>query len=137
MLYFWINVSYGKKYIDNHYSPSNGDIELLPKVFQQNKFELRQYLDSLGISYPEKIISIPDFSPNQTLLYLNLTGWTDYLGKIDRNKLQDFINLGANYLLNTDSSYMSNPSFDDIKSNKIGDFNNQLSIYDLRSLRSQ
>ena len=60
------------------------------------------YIRNLGINYEDKVISIPDESPNRTLTLLNQRGFTDYHysvnyqgSKITERKIE----LGAKYMI--------------------------------------
>lgn len=58
-----------------------------------------KYLDSLGISYEDKIICLPDVTPNGTLYFIKRKGWTAFNGIDNEEKFINKIKMGAKYLI--------------------------------------
>lgn len=71
--------------------------------------DIEPYLDSLGVTYDKKVISIPDHSVNISLYLMNRKGFTDfgypYLSQ-DDNDMDFYMARGAEYLVVTDTSIL-------------------------------
>lgn len=96
------------------------------------------YLRSAGIRREDKVVSIPDQSPDITLYLMDQKGYTDFgytdipVNNIDR-RIKLFIEKGAKYLIvNNDDLYKNNLITPFLK-NKIGSYKN-VDIYDLKPL---
>ena len=62
--------------------------------------QIAPYLEKLGITRQDYVVSIPDPTPNYTLYLLNRKGWTDFYHKTrDSLSLQQSIGRGAKYLI--------------------------------------
>lgn len=84
------------------------------------------YIRSLGIKFEDKVISIPDESPNRTLALLNQKGFTDfhysvnYQGtKITERKIE----LGAKYMIVEGEENLHREDVAPFIKNQIGEFN--------------
>ena len=84
------------------------------------------YIRSLGIKFEDKVISIPDESPNRTLTLLNQKGFTDfhyslnYKGsKITERKIE----LGAKYMIVEGEENLLREDVAPFTKNQIGEFN--------------
>ena len=68
-------------------------------------WDMEPYLRSLGIDRKDKVISIPDPSPNHSLYIINQAGWSDlYNAAGSTEKINKLINNGAKYLIVNDIS---------------------------------
>ena len=82
----------------------------LPEASEINAafYTLEEKLRSLGIDREDKLIAVPDPSPNISLYMANNPGWTDCLnGGI--NNPEPYIKAGAKYLIELDTSIHSRP----------------------------
>lgn len=90
------------------------------------------YLRELGIHRTDKVISIPDGSPNITLSLMDQKGFTDFGFNQFRGeeRIQRFIELGARYLIINDPSVTGEAYLKPYLHRKIGQFRN-VSVYRL------
>ncbi len=64
------------------------------------------WLLSLGIERNQKVISLPDETPNYTLSIINREGWTQFYNKnLDSASVSESIKLGARWLLITEDAF--------------------------------
>lgn len=98
-------------------------------------YTLEDKLRSLGIDREDKVISIPDPSPNISLYMANNPGWTDCLnGGI--NNPEPYIKAGAKYLIGIDTSIQSRPGMAPYLTDTIGT-HGPFVIYRMNDLDSQ
>ncbi len=105
-------------------------------VNETKAFEtITPYLRRLGISRTDKVISIPDQSINITLYLMDQKGFDDfgYGGFANEGRINEFIRLGAKYLIVSKPSYLDYSWIKPYLKYKIGNYQN-VSIYDLRNL---
>lgn len=90
------------------------------------------YIRSLGIKRTDKVISIPDPSPNITLYLMDQKGWTDLdCSPLEgRERIIEKIGKGAMYLFINDSKIYKEEYIQPFIKNKIGTYKN-IDIYDL------
>ncbi len=127
------NLYYAKTHIDFRYDPNNIYMSHFNPTFYK-KEALQHFLKDLGIKSTDKVISAPDQSPNNTLYYLNLRGWTEYFmgGPLNPLVMNYFIASGANYLVINDVAYLE---FEDLKpflKYPLGTFENSIFVFDIR-----
>jgi hypothetical protein len=91
------------------------------------------YLRTLGIDRTDKVISLPDFSPDISLYLMDQKGYTNYcLGeKVDKLTPEIFRNLNSKYLIVLQKAWLEKESLKPYLKFKIGEYNN-ISIFDLR-----
>ncbi|MFK7774526.1 MAG: ArnT family glycosyltransferase, partial [Saprospiraceae bacterium] len=76
-VFICFNLSYAQQSVNSKYE----NIYLFNKNYEPTvakKREARAFLKNLGIEYPQKVITMPDISPNFNLNYFNLKGWNEY-----------------------------------------------------------
>ncbi|MGB0985525.1 MAG: ArnT family glycosyltransferase, partial [Saprospiraceae bacterium] len=63
--------------------------------------EVRAFLKENGIEHPDLVLSLPDKSPNVTLYYMNLPGWTEIYSQeaFTTEKVKKIASYGAKYLI--------------------------------------
>lgn len=88
------------------------------------------YLRSIGINATDKIISLPDPTPNYSLYLMGQPDWTDVVPNIDSLKIFKFINLGAKYMIITETEPLSRTYLKSYLNNKIGEYGT-ISIFKL------
>ena len=94
------------------------------------------YLRSLGISRNDKVISLPDGSPNITLSLMDQKGYTDF-GFNDLSGeagIRHFIESGARFLVISEPALISQDYLAPFLSDKMGQYKN-ISIYRLQESR--
>jgi hypothetical protein len=82
----------------------------LSDTFYEDEF---QELIKKRISPTEKVISVPDLTPNGSLYAMNLTGWSNYgfdNAVIDSGHVAQFISMGAKYLIVSDDKLLEDPA---------------------------
>ncbi len=71
-------------------------------------FDVEPYIQSLGINRHEKVLSICDYSPNISLYFLNLKGWS-VPHEISDNDLTDVLSHHPSYVITNDSTQINRP----------------------------
>jgi len=127
-----INVHHAKKVILDRYDINHPDRAYLNQSFYK-KQELQKYMNEIGLTREKKVISIPDKSPNITLYFLNRKGWTNInIGESNiGTNIVKLKNLGAEYLVISNQSVMTDISLKPLLINKIGEFDGSISFYKL------
>jgi len=128
-----INADFTKRRINERYftfSWMNDNYLLNIKRFEN----ISPYLRSIGVGPDDKVLCLPDVSPNITLYFMNQKGWTNYSTDLDSTKISWKINAGADYLFIYVDSINNNPNIRPFIKNKIGEIND-IDIYDISSLR--
>lgn len=93
--------------------------------------ELEPVLDRLGVEPDAKVISIPDYTINATLYYMNREGYTDFGSDFSKKEtFEKRIEQGAKYLIVNDSTILSKPVIALFTQHEIGKYKN-VSIYKL------
>lgn len=95
--------------------------------------EFRAFLDS-KVPQEEKVISIPDGTPNSSLYVLNRKGWSNYgfpSSTVDSVTMVDFINKGAAYLITTEETEADAKVLQPFKKKEVGTYKN-VRIYSLK-----
>ena len=103
-----------------------------PDLFKTK--ELHAFLKNLGIQYPDKVVSAPDTSPNNTLYHYNLLGWTELYvgGEMHVKKIKACAKAGAKYLLIHDKKYLEKENLKEVLVYPMGNFNNSIFVFDIR-----
>lgn len=132
-----MNLNHTEKSIESRYANEvifNREYD----VTTYKKWEAQTFLNSLGIKYPEKVIAVPDVSPNFNLNYFNLLGWTEFAldpRPFDSWIFESFKNEGANYLIVTDKNYLTHKNLESHIKHPLGNFENSIFVFDLRPLK--
>jgi len=114
-----------KKMHSRYFGWENNDSKNLISLY-----EINPYLKEIGILTNDKVISIPDNSPNLTLYLMNQSGWTGYINQ-DYSKLIPFvIERNAKYLIINDSILLNDPKVKPFLYHQVGKFKN-ISIFKL------
>jgi len=89
-----INLIYAHRKVDSRYSSTED------KHIKKEMFDIRPFVDSLGIEKSDKVICTRDGSPNHMLYLLNRRGWTDFNNAgNDSLVVVDHIKNDAKYLI--------------------------------------
>lgn len=83
-------------------------------------YSVEPYIRSLGISRHTKVISVPDWTPNLTLYYMNQPGWTQVMNP--RPDIDLFIRRGAKYMIINDEHYLHERWFADHIDSLVGQY---------------
>lgn len=98
-----------------------------------DKASVSAWLAASGVEPTDRVISIPDPSPNITLYFLNRKGWTNYNfgNRLNRDTMQRYVrDLGARFLIVHDSSWLRRPELMPYMGNLAGT-NQGMSIFRL------
>jgi len=95
-------------------------------------YTLEESLRAIGIDRTDKIISIPDPSPNISLYMCNNPGWTDALNG-GLNNVRPYIAMGAKYLVAGDTTIRTRPGVLPYLTDSIG-HHGKFVIYRLHAL---
>jgi len=128
------NINYAKSHINSIYDQKNYYMSHFNSIFYKKK-ELQHFIKTLGIQSSDKVISAPDWSPNKTLYYLNLRGWTEYfLGGNQLNSLvmEYLIASNARYLILNDKKYLEIEDLKPYLDYPLGAFENSIFVFDIR-----
>lgn len=119
-----MNYRYNAKY--NFY----GDVP--PVLYRTN--DVQHFLKKNNIQYPDKVISIPDISPNITLYHLRLQGYTEiFMGhKMNQGRVKDLAKKGAKYLIISDKKYLSKENMQAVLKYPLAALEDELFVYDIR-----
>lgn len=110
-------------------------VPIAPVLYERTD-EVRAFLATHGLSYPTKVISIPDPSPNTSLYFLNLLGWTElyHQSPYDADEVRLFAGYGAEYLIINDPALLDDPALQPVLAQPVANFRHQLYVFDLRGL---
>jgi 4-amino-4-deoxy-L-arabinose transferase-like glycosyltransferase len=93
-----LSINYASSKLEERYSITNNEFAEIGVVLS----DTRNSLDSLGISKHAKVIVFTDKTPNGGLYFLNRKGWNvSDTTAAGINKISDYKNLGAEFLVNT------------------------------------
>ncbi len=134
-LFLLFNIHHARQVVASRYATDSPYMRHFNPSFYKTQ-ALQSFLAEHGIRYPERVISVPDSSPNNTLYHLNLKGWTElYMGgAISPNKLRQFIEKEANYLIVNDIKYLEKENLKEFLNHPIGVFDHSIYLFDLRNL---
>lgn len=98
-------------------------------------YTLEEKLRNLGVDRQDRVISVPDPSPNISLYMANNPGWTDCLnGGI--NNPEPYIKAGAKYLIATDTTVKNRPGMTPYLTDSIGT-HGPIVVYRLHELSAE
>jgi len=143
-IFLIFNLNYAQKNLANRYDRN----QIFSKEFDvsiSKKIEVQNWLKSIGIEYPMRILGAPDISPNFMLNYFNVRGWTEYAMPLERDEknnfrlftphhLQSFRTLGADFLIITDKRLLEHQNFQEHIKYPLGNFENTIFAFDLRPI---
>jgi hypothetical protein len=84
--------------------------------------QMRPYVREIGIDEDDKVICIPDGSPNRSLYLLGQKGWTTYIKYSSAEEIEYLIQKGAKYLFISDPEYLNKEYLQPFINDQIGDF---------------
>ena len=99
--------------------------------YQKPFGEIAPYLTELGIAPDDRVISLPDPSPNNTLYLMNRSGWTDYDSlSFHPERINRLIDLHAKYLFVFKPEVYARRGMEPYLTNPIGHYRN-IDVYRL------
>ena len=99
--------------------------------------EIEPYFGQIGLKPDDKVISLPDFTINGSLYFMNRKGYTQFGS--DFSKAEGFysrIEDGAKFLVINDTTFLHNPEIQPFINKKVGEYKN-IRIYDLQEIQTQ
>ncbi|MEL7535134.1 MAG: glycosyltransferase family 39 protein [Bacteroidota bacterium] len=96
---------------------------------------LQDFLLKAGVGPQNTVVSVPDFSPNNTLYLLNRRGWTNAnFGLTQPHKMDQWIGQGlADFLIVADSSLLRSPEWQAYMRSPNGEYKG-IFVFDLREI---
>jgi hypothetical protein len=82
--------------------------------------KLRPYLRQLGIDKEDKVITLPDYTPNASLFLMGQKGWSDFYRITSHEHMNERIDKGAKYLIVADKQVLEKEFLKPFLSNQIG-----------------
>ncbi|MBW6534630.1 MAG: glycosyltransferase family 39 protein [Mariniphaga sp.] len=131
--FFLWNALTCRERIENRYVGWMNDMYNRMKPLTEIEPSFREW----GIGPEDKVISIPDFTFNGSLYYMNRKGYTEYGSNIDSEEgFYKRIEQGARFLIVNDSTILNSDYIQPFTQNKIGQYKN-ISAYDLRNIKPE
>ncbi|MBL4586214.1 MAG: glycosyltransferase family 39 protein [Flavobacteriales bacterium] len=93
-------------------------------------YDIEPYLESVGVSYTDRVCSYSDHTFNNTLYLMNRKGWTVFVD--DPQNVKERALSSCNYAVLNDTSILSDPRFKPYFYNRIGE-QNGLTVYRLNA----
>jgi len=108
VVFLLLNMNHAKAFLKKRYGIQNDTV-----AYYNDYYDITVYLRKLGINPEDKVISLPDQTPNVSLYLMNQRGWSSFLTKPDTSSINYYIKNGAKYLIinqkNFSNSYFVNP----------------------------
>lgn len=107
--------------------------DMYTKQFASLK-EIEPFFEQIGVKPDDKVISLPDYTINGSLYFMNRRGYTQFGS--DFSKPEGFytrINNGAKYLVVNDTTLLHQPEVQPFIIKKLGEFKN-IWVYDLQGI---
>jgi hypothetical protein len=124
------NAIHCKSLLDYRYDPKSVyNVSQNPAYFKTKA--LHAYIRSLGIKPEDKVISLPDTSPNTSLYLMNLRGHTnyDYITPYTHQRIDSLVQKGFKYLIIGDSTLLNDTKISSALTRPIGVFDNSLYFF--------
>jgi hypothetical protein len=121
LLFVVANIVYAKTTIKDFYKGGKWHYVLNDNFYQPN---FRHFIDSIGIAKNDKVISLPDITPNVSLYAIGRPGWSDYNYLKDTNAFNNAIRAGAKYLIIANPDLLSTPIIENYTLNFFANYNN-------------
>jgi len=108
--------------------------DMYTKQFASLK-EIEPFFKQIGLGPEDKVISLPDFTINGSLYFMNRKGYTQFGSDFSKEEgFYNRINNGAKYLVVNDTTILHNPEIQPFIMKKLGEFKN-IWVYDLREIQ--
>ncbi len=132
-VFAFINIWQTRIDMRNRYNPNNNFRGDVPPVLYRID-DVHNFLKENNIQYPDKVVSIPDISPNITLYHLRLQGYTELFmhHDMEHGRVKGCAMKGAKYLIIADKKYLSQEDMQPVLKYPLASFEDQLFIYDIR-----
>ncbi len=126
------SLAYGKKHMADYYG-NDHYVAPFNRSFTKQK-ELQQFLSQKSLTYDSTLaVVVPDMTPNVTLYYLNLKGWSTRPDESFSNAdLERYALWRATTLVVSDTAYLSRPDMDKWLAHPIGVFDGTIHFFDIK-----
>jgi Dolichyl-phosphate-mannose-protein mannosyltransferase len=126
LLFFGFNVNHCRVMIDDRYEGS------LFSTVHSGLFTITPYLREIGIKRTDRVMVVPDESPNTSLYLINNPGWTEaFTSREGGVNIYDFwINGDMHYWIVCDSSYLNDEYYRRFTAFPIGHYQG-INIYEM------
>jgi hypothetical protein len=126
LMYFGFNVNHCHTMINDRYEGS------LFSTVHTGLFTITPYLREIGIKRTDRVMVVPDESPNTSLYLINNPGWTEaFTSKESGTNIYDFwINGDMHYWIVCDSSYLNDEYYRRFTAFQIGHYEG-INIYEM------
>ena len=91
-------------------------------IIDKRNEKMRPYLRQLGIAKEDKVITLPDYTPNVSLYFMGQKGWSDFFAISTSQDIDELIDRGAKYLIVTSDEVLEQEFLKPFLSNQIGSF---------------
>lgn len=123
-----LNVLHAKGIMDHRYS-DKGRMDIANKTMYLP--EMEGFLTGIGVGPEEKVISLPDDSPNASLYLINRTGWSGYNVKHIPEDVEYYRQMGAHFLIIHDSTLLQDERLQPYLGQLTGEWEG-VYVYDLK-----
>ncbi|NLB25935.1 MAG: glycosyltransferase family 39 protein [Bacteroidales bacterium] len=131
IIFFSWNVITCKERISIRYDSWMND--MYSKQFAVLK-EVEPFFESIGLKQDDKVISLPDFTINGSLYFMNRKGYTQFGSDFSKAEgFYDRIEDGAKFLVINDTTILRNPEIQPFVNKKVGEYKN-IWVYDLQEI---
>lgn len=92
-----------------------------PEYYHTGPYEtITPWLREIGVEREDRVISVPDGSPNASLYLMDQKGWSDFAWLTKEEQVEEKMKLGAQYLISYDSASLNRPCFVPFKDYLVG-----------------
>ncbi len=117
------NVDFARRRMEGRYSPTGWQNKEYTEKIRPFE-EIGPYLESIGITKDDRVLSLSDNSINVSLYLMDHKGWTNYGIGLDSVKIRDKIDRGAKYLFIYDEKTLDEPGIKPFLKDQIGEYKN-------------
>lgn len=122
-VFLMVNMKYAKGTLDTLYHHGAQHYRVTDESFNQTKF--RAFVDSIGIKKTDRVICMPDKTPNALLSIVARQGWSEYnFNRTDTTAINNLINAGAQYLIIQNPFILSEPALANYTGNYVAHYDN-------------
>lgn len=122
-VFLLVNVKYAKGTLDTFYHHGVQHHRVTDESFNQKKF--RAFIDSIGIQKTDRVICMPDKTPDGLLCIIGRQGWSEYnFNREDTVAINNLVKAGAKYLIVQNPFILSEPALANYTGNYVAHYDN-------------
>ena len=122
-VFLLVNVKYAKGTLDIFYHHGVQHHRVTDESFNQKKF--RAFIDSIEIPKTDRVICLPDKTPDGLLCIIGRQGWSEYnFNREDTGAINNLVKAGAKYLIVQNPFILSEPALGNYTGNYVGHYEN-------------